>query len=48
MLLIVMIVFFAALAMDIAVPALVLSIMGFAKWLLPATLPPYRQLGEAA
>ncbi|MDI7864396.1 hypothetical protein MRS76_20875 [Rhizobiaceae bacterium n13] len=46
--LVMMMMFFAALAMDIAVPALVLSLMAFAKWLLPATLPPYRQLGEAA
>ncbi len=48
LLLIAMMMFFAVLALDIAVPAVVLSTMALAKWGLPAAFPPYRQLGEAA
>lgn len=47
-LLLAMMMFFAVLALDIAVPAIVLSAMALAKWGVPVAFPPYRQLGEAA
>lgn len=40
--------FFAVLALDITVPAVVLSSMALAKWAVPAAFSPDRQLGDAA
>ncbi|NLS03228.1 hypothetical protein HGP14_07560 [Rhizobium sp. P32RR-XVIII] len=40
--------FFAVLALDIAVPALVLSVMALSIWAVTLDLPEFRQRGEAA
>ncbi|MFA7414883.1 MAG: hypothetical protein WC048_10375 [Rhizobium sp.] len=43
-----MVAFFAGLAMDIAVPAMVLSAMAISNWLVQSWAPPQRWKGRTA
>lgn len=47
-LLLIMMMFFAMLALDIAVPAMVLSAMALSKWLISMDIPVPERKGETA